>query len=179
VWSVYGWLVVNWSWVVWSWVGFVNWGWLVVNWGRDRFVCWGWEWLIGWGWEWFVCGFWGRFVRGLVFWVDGFSFVSNVGNISIWSSRVGDNLDTAIWKVYTVFTLGIVVISVFAMGKGWSISSSVIYAISEVVYWSSNRLDIWGWSMVWCWSSRSSGSACYQCGSGYKNLEKSHRLCLV
>ena len=162
MWGIYwGGFVVNWGWVVHS--GFVvNWGGFVVYWGW--FVSWGWGWLVSWLWGWFVSWGWVWFVSGfgmwLVFWVRSFSFVFDIGDITIWTSRVGDNLDTAIGKVYTVFSLGVVVVSVFVVGENCS-GVTITYSVLEVVYWSSNWFMVWswGWSMVWSWGS--SGSACY------------------
>jgi len=69
----------------------VNWGRVVngfggrfVNWGRGGFVsgCW-------------VRGFGGGFVSWL-FWVGSFTFVFDISDITIGSSRVRHNLDTAL-----------------------------------------------------------------------------------
>ena len=175
----WSWLVVSWGWVVWGWVGFVDWSWFMVNWSWGWLVdgCWGW---LVWSWGWV------RFVSWLVswlvgwsVWVCGFSFVANISDITVWASRVGDNLDTAIGKVYTIFSLGVVVISVFAMREDWAIVG-VIYTVLEVVYWWGNDGvsvvgGCWGvigcWSVIWCWgTSGGSNSACYN-GSSDKNLK--------
>ena len=151
--------------IYWSWLRLVYWCrfWLV-NGGRDRFVCWGWSWFVGRFWEGLVSWGWvGLVWCRFVFWVSGFSFVFDIGNITIWTSRVGDDLDTAIGKVYTVFSLGVVVVSVFVVGENSS-GISVTDSVLEVVDWSSNWFMVWSWSwgMVWSWGSWSSDSASSQ-----------------
>ena len=164
VWGVYwGGVVVNWGWVVDSWF-VVNWGGFVVYWGW--LVSWSWGWFVSWFWGWFVCWgwVWGLLVWGwFVFWVGSFSFVFDISDITVWASRVGDDLDTAIGKVYTVFSLGVVVVSVFVVGENSS-GISVTDSVLEVVYWSSNWFMVWSWSwgMVWSWGSWSSDSASSQ-----------------
>ena len=168
-WVVYSGLMVNWGWVVYS--GFVvYWGGFVVYWGWGGFVVyWFWGGFVSWFWEGFVG--WGGVGLWFVFWVSGFSFVFDIGNIAIWASGVGDDLDTAIGKVYTVFSLCVVVVSVFAVGEsgaGIGITDTVL----EVVYWCGNWLMVWGWgwSMVWCWGCWGSGSTCNHSG-GYEDLK--------
>merc|ERR1719288_359516 len=150
--------------VSWGWVWGVYWGGFVVYWGW--LVSWSWGWFVSWFWGWFVCWgwVWGLLVWGwFVFWVGSFSFVFDISDITVWASRVGDDLDTAIGKVYTVFSLGVVVVSVFVVGENSS-GISVTDSVLEVVDWSSNWFMVWSWSwgMVWSWGSWSSDSASSQ-----------------
>ena len=182
---VIDWSRVVWSWVVWGWVGFVYWGGFVVNWGMDNrfvcrdwggFVCWCWVGFVGRFWEGLISRSWVRLVSrswvGFVLGVGGFSLVTNIGNITTWSSRVRDNLDTTVGKVYAVFPLDIVVVSVFVMSKDGTVMGTIIDTVVEVVHWSSNRFMIWsGVSISWSRrTSRGSNRACYQCSSSCKNL---------
>ena len=120
----------------------VNWGRVVsgfggrfVNWGRGGFVR---SWVRG-G---LVSGFGGGFVSWL-FWVGSFTFVFDISDITIGSSRVRHNLDTAIGKIDTVFTSGIIVVSGFSLGEHWAIMR-IIYTVLVVVYWGSNGFSITG-----------------------------------
>ena len=47
----------------------------------------GWGSVVSWGWSWVI---------GLFFWVFGNSFVFNISNITMFVSRVGNNLGSAI-----------------------------------------------------------------------------------
>ena len=117
----WGRLVNNWSWSNlnhgdrggfvdnWSWGNLHNWGRLVRSrswsnlhyWSRGRGVCWGW---LVWG----------------LLWVDSGSLVGDISNISLGSSGVADNLDTTVRKVDSVFSLGVVVLTVLLMGEDGS-----------------------------------------------------------
>jgi hypothetical protein len=199
VWGIYvSGLVVNWGCVVcglmvnWGWVWGIYWSGFVVNWGWVGFVYWCWSWFVYRFWEglvsWGRVGFvsWGRvgLVCRFVFWVSGYSFVFDIGNIAFWTSSVGDDLDTAIGKVYTVFSLGIVVFSVFAVRKDWSIIG-IIDTVLVVVYWCNIGVcfwsTIWSWSMVWSWGCWRSNSACCHSDSGYEDLsiEMKHKIRLT
>ena len=107
---------------------------------------------------------------GFIFWIDCFSFIADIGNITIRSSRVRDNLNATIRKVYTVFSLGVIVVSVLIMRENWAIVC-VINTILKVVDRSSDWLiRSWGMAISWGWgSSWGSNSACYKSSSG-KNL---------
>ena len=50
---------------------------------------------------------------GLVFGVLGSAFVFDISDVSVGSSRVGHNLDTAIGQVNSVRSLGVVAVSGF------------------------------------------------------------------
>ena len=70
----------------------------------------------------------------LFFRVDSLSFVFDVSNVSVGISLVGDDLDTAVGKVHTVFSSGIVVISVFSMRENGT-GVTVLNSIFVVVHW--------------------------------------------
>ena len=98
----------------------------------------------------FVCGGGGRFVGGgvgrlvfLVFGVVGLSFVFDVSSVSIGIGLVGDDLDTAVGKVHTVFTSGIVVISVFSMRENGT-GVTVLNSIFVVVHWGEDGIFMIG-----------------------------------
>merc|ERR1719367_343413 len=93
----------------------------------------------------------------MVFWVLSNTFVFNIGNISTISisNIVGDNLGTTIGKVYTVFTVGSITVTVFVSSKiSFSIVimdsiSVLVYCWSFFIHWSLTVS--WSWSMVgWC-----------------------------
>lgn len=128
-----GGFVVNWGRVV---SGFG--GRFVVNWGRGRLVR---SWVRG-----GLVRSWvrGGFVTSSRFiWVGCFTFVFDISNITIGTSSVGHNLDTAIGKIDTVFTSGVIVISGFSLGEHWAIMR-IIYTILVVVHWGSNGFGITG-----------------------------------
>jgi len=93
----------------------------------------------------------GRFVSGggvgrlvfLFFGVDSLSFVFDVSNVSGGISLVGDDLDTAVGKVHTVFTSGIVVISVFSMRENGT-GVTVLNSIFVVVHWGEDGFFVVG-----------------------------------
>jgi hypothetical protein len=93
---------------------------------------------------------WGWFV----FWVLSNTFVPNISNISSISisNRVCNDLGTAIGKVYTVFSVGSITITVLVGSK---VSTRVIISNGITVLINSwyiiGRFVIWGWFMV-CWS---------------------------
>ena len=110
--------------------------------------------------------------------IVGLTLISDISNISrvFISNLVGDNLGTAIGKIYTVFSIGSITITVFVLFKVGTrivISNSILITIDgrgvigwllvamdwlvnqrgRVVHWSSmdNRLvDHWGWLVDWC-----------------------------
>jgi hypothetical protein len=134
--------VVDWGWLVdhRSWSSVVDWGvgGLVDNWGRcwlvdlglslDHNWSWGWSRLVlNRSRSWLVRGR-SRLVRsrswlvgsrgGLVgssLRVGSLTLVSNISNISLGSSGVAHNLDTAIGKVDSVLSFGVVILSVLLM----------------------------------------------------------------
>merc|ERR1712107_8083 len=148
-----GWLMVNWGGLVdngsrgnlnhwgrlvnnWSWSnlnhgdrgGFVdNWSWSNLHyWGRGRGVCWGW---LVWG----------------LLWVDSSSLVGDISNISLGSSSVADNLDTTVRKVDSVFSLGVIVLTVLLMGEDGSRVFRIIDSKLIVVAWLDVRVGSLGW----------------------------------
>jgi len=127
----------------------VNWGGFVVNWGRV--VGFGGRFVVNWGRgrlvrSWMRGGLVSRFGGGFVggsFWVGGFAFVFDISDITSGTGRVGHNLDTAIGKIDTVFTSGVIVVSGFSLGEHWAIMR-IIYTVLVVVYWGSNGFSITG-----------------------------------
>ena len=116
-------------------------------------------------WRWFVS--WGRCVvsRGFVDWFVGIitwsSFIcyfNNVARVAI-SGVVFDNLSTAIWKDYAVFTISRVTVTGFV---GTKVNSSIFvsYSIFVLVFcwnisvgWLTVRrcgFVRWGWLVDWC-----------------------------
>ena len=98
----------------------------------------------------FVSGSRGGFVRSgvgglvfLIFGVVGLSFVFDVSGVSVGISLVGDDLDTAVGKVHTVFTSGIVVISVFSMRENGT-GVTVLNSIFVVVHWGEDGFFVVG-----------------------------------
>jgi hypothetical protein len=98
----------------------------------------------------FVCGSRGGFIGGgvgrlvfLVFGVVGLSFVFDVSGVSVGISLVGDDLDTAVGKVHTVFTSGIVVISVFSMRENGT-GVTILNSIFVVVHWGEDGIFMVG-----------------------------------
>ena len=109
-----------------------------------------WGWLVDWGW--LVGSFWGW----SVVWD---SFVGNLGNISgvSISGSVGDSLDTAIWKSYSVRSRGGVTVTLFVLVEV-SLAVVISYGVFVSVYWRSifvywSFAVSWSWGMVWSWSS--------------------------
>lgn len=74
--------------------GFVGrcWGWFV---SRFRFMISGFGFMIS-RFGFMVSGSGMRVSFGFVFWVDGFSFVFDISDVSVFISMIGDNLDTAV-----------------------------------------------------------------------------------
>ena len=134
-------LVISGSWVVRSRVGFVSWGRLVVNGSGGRLVN-----RLGSG---FVCGSRGGFVSGsrvssrLVFRVGSFTFISHISDIAIGASTVGNNLDTTVGKVNTVFSSGIVVITALLLAENGSITG-IVDTIFIVIHWGKDRFGSGG-----------------------------------
>jgi len=107
-------------------------------------VVWSWLWGISW-------------LSWVVFWVLSNTFVFDVGNISTISIGyvVGDNLGTTIGKVYTVFTVGSITVTVF-VGSKISFSIVIMDCISVLVYCWSFFID-WSLAISWSWGMVSWG----------------------
>lgn len=87
-------------------------------WSRGGFVCWGR----------------GRFV-GLHLSIDSLAFILHISNIALGSSGVCDDLDTAVRKVNSVLSAGVVVSTVLLLGENSSGVLGVVHSILVVVYW--------------------------------------------
>ncbi len=131
-----------------------NWGWSVNNRGRGG----GWgvdNWSWGWGvnWSWGVCWGWGICWGGCL--VGGFlgevslSLIFDISGVTTLISVVGDNLDTAVGKVDTVFSGGVVVVTVLVVGE--RLSGEVIAdAVVEVVVGREDGVGNKGrWAIAW------------------------------
>ena len=119
----------------------VDWGWLVSGW-----VLWGWS--VVWG-----------------------SFVGNLGNISgvSISGSIGDSLDTAIGKGYTVGSRGSISVTLFVLVEvslAVVISDGVfvsVYWWGIFVYWSVS----WGMVSRWAsWDSSGNSQEAGECNTG-------------
>jgi hypothetical protein len=135
----WGWGKSKWSWgkSKWSW-GWSeskwSWGWGESNWswGKDTGssgndpLSWGWG-NSNDSWSWGIVSW----SEGLS-WENSFTFVFHISNITGLISVVGDNLDTAVGKVDSVFSSGIVVVAVLVVREGLtglSISNTVLEVI--------------------------------------------------
>lgn len=128
-------LVVDGSGVVRSRGRFVYGSGFVVDGSRGRLIDGFWGRFVCGSWVGFVC--WGGVGSGLVgssFGVGCFTFVFNISNVTLGSSSVGNNLDTTIGKVDTVFSSGVIVVTALLLAENWSVSG-IIYSIFVVVHW--------------------------------------------
>ena len=107
-------------------------------------MVWSWLWGISWlGW--------------VVFWVLSNTFIFDIGNISTIgiSHIVGDNLGATIGKVYTVFTISSITVTVF-VGSKISFSIVIMDCISVLVHCWSFFID-WSLAISWSWGMVSWG----------------------
>ena len=123
----------------------------------------GWGWLVGWSWV-----FWGW----SVVWDSFVGYLGNVSGVSI-SSSIGDSLDTAIGKGYTVGSRGGVTVTLFVLVEV-SLAVVISYGVFVSVYWRSifvywSFAVSWSWGMVWSWSSwegSGNGEGSKECNKG-------------
>ena len=166
-------LVVDGSGVVRSRGRFVDGSGFVVDGSRGR--------LIDGFWGGFVCGSgvgfvcWGGVGSGLVgssFWVGCFTFIFHISNIALGSSSVGNNLNTTVGKVDTVFSSGVIVITALLLAENWSVSG-IIYSIFVVVHWGEDGfLSIRSrGGVVGSWGSSGDGGGNSQKAGGNSKLK--------
>ena len=123
----------------------------------------GWGWLVGWSWV-----FWGW----SVVWDSFVGYLGNVSGVSI-SSSIGDSLDTAIGKGYTVGSRGGVTVTLFVLVEV-SLAVVISYGVFVSVYWWGifvywSFAVSWSWGMVWSWSSwegSGNGEGSKECNKG-------------
>jgi hypothetical protein len=147
--TVRSWGRVDGSWIVNNWGRSVNDGSRGGSWGVDNWS-WGWgvSWSWGWGvnWSWGVCWSWGL-VGGFLREV-GLSLVFDISDVTALISVVGDNLDTAVGKVDTVFSGGVVVVAVLVVREGLSGQVIVDSVLEVVVGWEDGVGDECRWAVA-------------------------------
>ena len=117
----------------------------------------------------------GGFVSGggLVFGVLGNTLVLNISDISVLVSGVGDNLDTTVGKVDTVFSSSVIVITALLLAENWSVSG-IVYSIFVVVHWGKDGLSSIRsrGGVVGSWGSSRDGRGNSQEAGGKSKLKK-------
>jgi len=96
--------------------------------------------LVSWGGGSLVggCGVGGGLVGGSVG-IHSLTLILDIGNISFRASTVGNNLYSAIGKVHSVLSSGVVVGPLLLLGEDGSVVGGIVYSILVVVVdWSSN-----------------------------------------
>ena len=145
----------------------------VVSWGRSvsrgRSVGWNWSGSVGWsggrgvGWSGDNNWCWGigrSGSRGIgrldLSWVDSFTFILNISNISVLISSVGHNLDAGVRKDNTIRTASLVSITGLSVAK--VVGVGVTDSILKSILWRNIRINLHrpiGWIGSWGWRSGS------------------------
>jgi len=106
--------------------------------------------------------------------INGLTLILDIGNISFRASTVGNNLYSAIRKVHSVLSSGVVVRPLLLLGEDGTVVGGIVDSILVVVVdWSS-----WVWIHI---RSVRSGSWTSRVGSADKGSKKnlgSHLLCM-
>ena len=102
----------------------------------------------------------------LVFRVGSFSFISHISDIAIGASTVGNNLDTTIGKVDTVFSSSVIVITALLLAENGSVVG-IVDTIFVVVHWGEDGLS---WGIAGGWGSSGDGTGNSQKAGGNSDL---------